>query len=302
MLLCQVFSQLNVDTRESVLSFMDVRDLANMMQVNNTARCLILQETRPIAILAVIPTTVSVSGVVREYRHVRYFVPHRTLISTLIVVIKQDFPHVNDSEFIFTDREWTPLNRPRPLVVAAAWPVRHQPAVFVSELPAHILLVQYIRPSVWGQRRATETRLAWRFRLDDSRVARQARQARFRRTREAIRACNHTETIIFPWIIPGQTLAGPDGGLIEVDAAAALAVLSPTRMSIGTGYWYLQWPRDLNPVAVTATRTEMACERGDIGIGFCVCGRHEDHDPSGTLGTVDDVNYGSNAWRCGGHM
>jgi hypothetical protein len=160
-----VFSAIGVECIKIVIEFMNLRDLANMLGVNHSMRCLIKKEFQPIAVLAMIPTTDVKPCFAVTYHYVRYFIPQQTHIDTLIGEINRDYPAHSPDEYVYTDYMWRPLSN------------LHVP---VSVLPRHILLLQFRNPDTWTASRIREnrrSRQAWEISLVRRLEIRQARQS-----------------------------------------------------------------------------------------------------------------------------
>jgi hypothetical protein len=152
------------------MEFMDLRDIANMMGVNNMSMCMIKQETQPIAILAMLPTVGQflpvlypssiIEGVVQHHdgnRRVSFFVPQRTRVTTFIALINRYYPPKYPDEYECL----VPTGLAHPAWSPLAWRTLHGP---VSALPRHSLMVKH-SPFCWDRgwrpERWQEVRLRW---------------------------------------------------------------------------------------------------------------------------------------------
>jgi hypothetical protein len=170
----QVFSRIGKNMRQIVMEFMDLEDLANMMGVNNGWMWLITYEVQPIPILSMIPTTDVKSCFAVAYQYVRYFVPQRTPISTVIALINRLYPAPGRHEYVYTDYLWNPLQT-----------VLSNLDVPVAVLPRRTLMLQFRSPDSflsYNIRQNRRSREAWEISRARVRVLapsrREARQQR----------------------------------------------------------------------------------------------------------------------------
>jgi hypothetical protein len=114
------------------MEFMNLRDLANMMGVNNATRSLIIQEVQPITITVMIPQ--KWWHAVR-YQSISYYVPQETLIITIIGLIEEDHLPSSHGEYCYCDYDRRPLH--------FSHTTMHVP---VRRLQLHILMLQRLNP------------------------------------------------------------------------------------------------------------------------------------------------------------